>query len=116
MPPAATVANAIGRGRTPGHSGNATSPAIFRAGFPAERAVEQDQLMISDVHRLQRAFDEAELRADTDALNALLAEDFRSIGEQGHLLDRAGWIAKFAEFSYTSGRPTPTARLAGQPA
>nr|BFE73867.1 hypothetical protein GCM10020092_071680 [Actinoplanes digitatis] len=56
--------------------------------------------MISDVHRLRRAFDEAELRADTGALNALLAEDFRSIGEQGHVLDKAQWIGKFAEFSY----------------
>ncbi|MBQ1062642.1 nuclear transport factor 2 family protein [Micromonospora sp. C41] len=58
--------------------------------------------MVSDVHRLQRAFDEAELRADTDALNALLADDFRSIGEQGYVLDKAQWIGKFAEFAYTS--------------
>ena len=58
--------------------------------------------MVSDVHRLQRAFDEAELRADTDALNALLADDFRSIGEQGYVLDKAQWIGKFTEFAYTS--------------
>ncbi|NYF56152.1 nuclear transport factor 2 family protein [Micromonospora purpureochromogenes] len=58
--------------------------------------------MISDVHRLQRAFDEAELRADTDVLNALLADDFRSIGEQGYVLDKAQWVGKFAEFAYTS--------------
>lgn len=58
--------------------------------------------MISDVQRLQRAFDEAELRADTDALNALLTEDFRSIGEQGYVLDKARWVGKFAEFSYIS--------------
>lgn len=58
--------------------------------------------MISDVHRLQRAFDQAELRADTDALNALLADDFRSIGDQGVVLDKAQWIGKFAEFGYTS--------------
>jgi len=58
--------------------------------------------MISDVRRLQCAFDEAELRADTDALNALLADDFRSIGEQGYLLDKAQWVGKFADFVYTS--------------
>ena len=58
--------------------------------------------MISDIHRLRRAFDEAELHADTDALNALLADDFRSIGEQGHVLDKTQWIGKFAEFSYRS--------------
>jgi hypothetical protein len=58
--------------------------------------------MIPDVHRLQRAFDEAELHADTDALNALLADDFRSIGEQGYVLDKAQWVGKFTEFAYSS--------------
>jgi hypothetical protein len=58
--------------------------------------------MISDIHRLQRLFDEAESRGDTDALDALLTEDFRSIGEQGYVLDKARWIGKFVEFAYTS--------------
>lgn len=58
--------------------------------------------MTPDIHRLQSAFDEAELCADTDALNALLAEDFRSIGEQGYVLDKAQWVGRFAEFAYTS--------------
>ncbi|MBM0255829.1 nuclear transport factor 2 family protein [Micromonospora sp. 4G55] len=58
--------------------------------------------MISAIHELQLAFDEAELHADTDALNALLADDFRSIGEQGHVLNKAQWVGKFAEFAYTS--------------
>lgn len=58
--------------------------------------------MTTDVHRLRQAFDEAELRADTDTLNALLADDFRSIGEQGYVLDKAQWVGKFAEFGYTS--------------
>lgn len=58
--------------------------------------------MTTDIHRLQRAFTEAELSADTDALTALLADDFRSIGEQGHVLDKAQWVAKFAEFAYAS--------------
>ncbi|MEV6635352.1 nuclear transport factor 2 family protein [Actinoplanes sp. NPDC051470] len=58
--------------------------------------------MTSGVERLRDAFDEAELRADVDALNALLADDFRSIGEQGHVLDKARWVGKFAEFAYVS--------------
>ena len=41
-----------------------------------------------DIQQLHRAFDEAELSADVDALNALLADDFRSIGEQGYMLDK----------------------------
>ena len=58
--------------------------------------------MASDVDRFRLAFDEAELRADVDTLNALLADDFRSIGEQGHVLDKAQWVGKFAEFAYLS--------------
>jgi len=53
-------------------------------------------------HQLPRAFDEAEAHADLEALDALLADDFRSIGEQGYVLDKAGWLGKFAEFAYTS--------------
>ncbi|MEU4421845.1 hypothetical protein AB0F81_14565 [Actinoplanes sp. NPDC024001] len=45
--------------------------------------------MTVDIHCLQRAFDEAESRGDTESLQALLAHDFRSIGEQGHVLDKA---------------------------
>lgn len=58
--------------------------------------------MTTDVRRLQQSFDEAELGADTDALDALLADDFRSIGDQGYVLDKAQWVGKFAEFAYTS--------------
>lgn len=58
--------------------------------------------MIEDVERLRQAFDEAELRGDASALNALLADDFRPIGDQGYVLGKAQWAAKFAEFSYTS--------------
>jgi hypothetical protein len=64
--------------------------------------VGQDLSVISDIHRLHRAFDDAEQHADTDALDALLAHDFRSIGEQGYVLDKAQWLGKFAEFAYTS--------------
>jgi hypothetical protein len=45
--------------------------------------------MTSDLNRLVRAFDEAEAGADTAALRGLLTEDFKSIGEQGHVLDKA---------------------------
>ncbi|MFI5930827.1 nuclear transport factor 2 family protein [Actinoplanes sp. NPDC051494] len=58
--------------------------------------------MTSDIHRLHRAFDDAELRADTGTLNALLADDFRSIGERGHVLDKAQWTGKFADLAYLS--------------
>ena len=36
------------------------------------------------------------------ALQALLADDFRSIGDQGYVLDKAQWVGKFVDFSYTS--------------
>jgi hypothetical protein len=58
--------------------------------------------MTFDVQRLPQAFDEAESSGDVNSLNALLADDFRSIGEQGYVLDKAQWLGKFAEFSYVS--------------
>ena len=58
--------------------------------------------MTSDIYRLHQTFDEAERRADTDTLQALLADDFRSIGDQGYMLDKAQWIGKFTEFAYAS--------------
>lgn len=58
--------------------------------------------MTPDAHRLSRVFDEAEMNADTATLQVLLADDFRSIGEQGYVLDKAQWLGKFAEFAYLS--------------
>jgi hypothetical protein len=58
--------------------------------------------VISDIRELQRAFDSAELRADADRLNALLADDFMSIGERGVQLDKRQWIARHADFAYLS--------------
>ncbi|WP_229074835.1 nuclear transport factor 2 family protein [Actinoplanes sp. DH11] len=58
--------------------------------------------MTTHIHRLHQAFDAAELGADTGALDVLLADDFRSIGERGHVLDKARWLGQFADFSYTS--------------
>ena len=56
--------------------------------------------MTSDILELQRAFTEAELRADTGRLEELLADDFRSIGERGFVLDKRQWIDRHAEFAY----------------
>jgi hypothetical protein len=56
----------------------------------------------TDIRELQQAFDDAELRADTDRLNALLADDFMSIGERGYRLDKRQWIDRHADFAYLS--------------
>jgi hypothetical protein len=55
---------------------------------------------VDEIEKLVREFDEAELHADTGRLRALLTEDFRSIGERGHVLDKQQWIARFADFRY----------------
>ncbi|MGW0433448.1 nuclear transport factor 2 family protein [Micromonospora sp. NPDC003197] len=58
--------------------------------------------MTTDIRALQQAFDDAELHADTDCLNTLLADDFTSIGERGYLLDKRQWIDRHTEFAYLS--------------
>ena len=55
-----------------------------------------------DILTLRRAFDDAELRADTARLEDLLVEDFRSIGERGFVLDKQQWVARHADFRYLS--------------
>ena len=60
--------------------------------------------MTPDVYQLHRSFEEAERAADTGTLRALLTDDFRSIGDQGYVLDKTQWLAKFADFSYLSLR------------
>lgn len=42
-------------------------------GVPGMR--RQDNQVIADIRELQQAFDDAELHADTDRLNTLLADD-----------------------------------------
>lgn len=42
----------------------------------------------NDVLELRQAFDDAELRGDADRLDALIADDFLSIGEQGYQLGK----------------------------
>jgi hypothetical protein len=53
-----------------------------------------------DILELQRAFDDAELRADARRLDELLADDFLSIGEQGYQLDKRQWIDRHRDFRY----------------
>jgi hypothetical protein len=53
-----------------------------------------------DILELQRAFDDAELRADAARLDELLADDFLSIGEQGYQLDKRQWIDRHRDFRY----------------
>jgi len=53
-----------------------------------------------DILELQRAFDDAELHGDAARLEALLADDFASIGEQGFQLGKREWIERHGEFRY----------------
>jgi hypothetical protein len=57
---------------------------------------------MDDILTVQKAFDAAELAADTTRLESLLAEDFQSIGERGYVLDKTQWIARHADFHYVS--------------
>lgn len=56
--------------------------------------------MTADLRELHQAFSDAELHADTDRLNALLADDFTAIGERGCLLGKQQWIDRHADFAY----------------
>jgi hypothetical protein len=53
-----------------------------------------------EILELQRAFDDAELRADAGRLDELLADDFLSIGEQGYQLGKRQWIERHGDFRY----------------
>jgi hypothetical protein len=55
-----------------------------------------------DILELQQAFDDAELRGDADRLDALLADDFLSIGEQGYQLAKREWVDRHRDFRYLS--------------
>jgi hypothetical protein len=59
-----------------------------------------------DILALRRAFDDAELRGDADRLDALLADDFLSIGEQGYQLGKREWIGRHRDFRYLSVETT----------
>lgn len=48
----------------------------------------------------QKKFDDAELHGDRNALEAMIHEDFQSIGPLGYLLDRRAWIDRHERFKY----------------
>jgi hypothetical protein len=49
---------------------------------------------------IQHRFDHAELVADRDTLEELIAEDFLSIGPKGYVLDKRQWIDRHDQFRY----------------
>jgi hypothetical protein len=55
-----------------------------------------------NILELQQAFDDAELGGDASRLDALLADDFLSIGEQGYQLGKREWIDRHRDFRYLS--------------
>jgi hypothetical protein len=73
-----------------------------RPGGGTNRTVGKNLVMTADPRQLHHAFTEAEFHADTSALRALLADDFRSIGDQGFVLNKAQWLGKFGDFSYAT--------------
>lgn len=48
----------------------------------------------------QERFDAAELKDDRRALDDLIADDFRSIGPKGFVLDKRQWIDRHDRFRY----------------
>ena len=55
---------------------------------------------MDEVVQVQNRFDTAELHADRDVLELLIAEDFQSIGPRGFVLDKRQWIDRHGEFRY----------------
>lgn len=53
-----------------------------------------------EVLAAQNRFDAAELHDDRDALRELIADDFRSIGPKGFVLDKQQWIDRHDRFHY----------------
>jgi hypothetical protein len=56
----------------------------------------------TDIATAQQRFDAAELGADTQTLQELLAEDFLSIGPKGFVLSKSEWIDRHVHFTYHS--------------
>ncbi len=56
--------------------------------------------MEETIRRLQSEFDQAELHADTERLQQLIADDFRSIGPKGFILNKEEWIGRHIHFKY----------------
>jgi hypothetical protein len=103
LPPAPVVSRLGRYGKTWDARGRRPAEVRVRGRRASDdTAARQDDRVITDIRELQRAFDDAELHADTDRLNALLADDFMSIGERGFQLDKQQWIARHADFAYLS--------------
>lgn len=56
--------------------------------------------MNETVLALQREFDDAELRADRETPERLIADDFLSIGPKGFILNKGEWIGRHVHFPY----------------
>jgi hypothetical protein len=52
------------------------------------------------IRQLQREFDQAELHADRQRLDQLIAADFLSIGPKGFVLNKQEWIDRHRHFRY----------------
>jgi hypothetical protein len=65
-------------------------------------SVRDDARVDDDILDIQRAFTDAELRADAERLDVLLVDDFLSIGERGFVLDKEQWIGRHKDFRYLS--------------
>jgi hypothetical protein len=76
--------------------------STFEARSSTNPQPDRTAAVTAHIRELQRAFDDAELRAGTDCLHHLLADDFVSIGERGFQLDKRQWIDRHAEFAYIS--------------
>jgi hypothetical protein len=63
---------------------------------------------VDEILKLHHEFEEAELHADADRLRSLLADDFRSIGERGYVLDKDQWIARHGDFRFLTVETTET--------
>jgi ketosteroid isomerase-like protein len=55
---------------------------------------------MTTVADIQQRFDRAELEADRETLEELIAEDFLSIGPKGFVLDKRQWIDRHDLFTY----------------
>ena len=76
--------------------------------------------MNNTIRALQNEFDTAELNADTETLQRLIADDFLSIGQKGFVLDKQEWIDRHGHFLcgccgiVRGGRDFPDRRLPGR--
>jgi ketosteroid isomerase-like protein len=66
----------------------------------AEDEDEDDADPVAEVLARQAAFESAERDGDAAALDELLTDDFLSIGDQGRIFDKDGWIGRYASFGY----------------